>query len=120
MPVRVAGLAFLPVVGGVVGGIAAVAGAGAARWTPLGGAVLAVIALEALAGRRMSWARCVVAVVKAVAVAVLPTAARGMPLVLAAALGRWAVVVQCYGGRPTPGRDASPLVGRARFREFGV
>jgi hypothetical protein len=40
--------------------------------------------------------------------------------VLAAALGRWAVVVQCYGGQPAATGDTSPLVGRARFREFGV
>jgi len=117
---RVAGLAFLPLVGGVVGVIAAVAGAIGAMWTPAGGALLAVVVLEASAGRRMNRAGSVAAVLKAAALLAVPAAGRGVPLVLAAALGRWAVVVQCYGGRPASGADASPLVGRARFREFGV
>ena len=54
------------------------------------------------------------------AVAQLPEGGRTIALVLAGMLGRWAVVVQCYGG--TPARTSgpvSPLIGRARLREFG-
>ena len=120
LPDRVAGLAFLPIVGGMVGVTAALAGAIGAGWSLLAGAVAAVIVLEALAGRSPTPARSVMAVLKAVAMAVVPAAGRSVLLVLAPALGRWAVVVQCYGGRPASGTDASPLVGRARFREFGV
>jgi hypothetical protein len=119
LPDRVAGLAFLPIVGGAVGALAAAMAAATASM-PLAAALVAVLGLEALAGRRSSGARAVVAISKVVAVASIPAAARTVPLVLAAALGRWAVVVQCYGGRPASGADASPLVGRARFREFGI
>jgi hypothetical protein len=119
-PVRAAGLAFLPIVGGVVGALAAVAAAIGATWTPLAGAVMAIVVLEGLAGRRVTGATSVVVALKAAAVAVVPTAGRVPTLVLAPALARWAVVVQCYGGRPALASDASPLVGRARFREFGV
>jgi hypothetical protein len=35
-------------------------------------------------------------------------------------LGAWAIVVQCYGGRASPGASGDAgLIGRARFREFG-
>jgi cobalamin synthase len=35
-------------------------------------------------------------------------------------LGRWAIIVQCYGGVPNTARGlAADLVGRARLREFG-
>jgi hypothetical protein len=91
-----------------------------ATLAPAGGVVLAAIALEAFAGRRPTLVGGVAAVVKASALWGLPESARVVPLVLAATLGRWAVVVQCYGGVPAPGADASPLVGRARFREFGL
>jgi adenosylcobinamide-GDP ribazoletransferase len=50
----------------------------------------------------------------------VPEAARPLALVLAAMLGRWAIVVQCYGGVPGGARGiAADLVGRARLREFG-
>src|SRR5262249_58310415 len=50
----------------------------------------------------------------------VPEAARPVALVLAPMLGRWAVVVQCYGGAPGAARGlAAALVGRARLREFG-
>src|SRR5262245_56305385 len=87
---------------------------------PLAAALLAVLVLEGMAGRRPGAAVAVVAAFKVAAVAVIPAAARTVALVLAAALGRWAVVVQFYGGRPASGGDATPLVGRARFREFGI
>ena len=50
----------------------------------------------------------------------IPEAARPLALVLAAMLGRWAIIVQCYGGAPGAARGlAADLVGRARLREFG-
>ena len=50
----------------------------------------------------------------------VPEAARPLALTLAPMLGRWAVVVQCYGGSPGAARGlAAVLVGRARLREFG-
>jgi cobalamin synthase len=81
---------------------------------------VAVLVLEGLGGRRPSGAAATAAALKVAAVATIPAVGRTVVLVLAAALGRWAVVVQCYGGRPASGRDVSPLVGRARFREFGI
>jgi cobalamin synthase len=116
---RVGGLAFLPIVGGLVGAAAAATSAVAASM-PLAAALVAVLMLEGLAGRRASGAAAAVAALKVAALATIPAVARTVVLVLAAALGRWAVVVQCYGGRPASGADASPLVGRARFREFGI
>jgi cobalamin synthase len=61
-----------------------------------------------------------VLVAKLWAVARLPADARTLALLLACMLGRWAVVVQCYGGSPAGVRGpAAQLVGRARLREFG-
>jgi adenosylcobinamide-GDP ribazoletransferase len=55
------------------------------------------------------------------AVAALPASARGVALVLAPMLGRWAIVVQCHGGDAAHARGlAAALIGRARFREFGA
>jgi adenosylcobinamide-GDP ribazoletransferase len=55
------------------------------------------------------------------AAARLPDPARTAAFVLAPMLGRWAIVVQCYGGPPAVVRDAAaPIVGRGRFREFGA
>jgi hypothetical protein len=121
LPVRVAGLAYLPLIGGSVGALAAVAGVLGALLTPLVGVVAAVAVLELLAGRRPTFPGGVAAVVKTAALLAVPDGQAWLvALALAAGLGRWAVVVQCYGGRPASGSDASPLVGRARFREFGV
>lgn len=121
LPVRVAGLAYLPLIGGLVGVVAAAAGATGALLTPLAGVVAAVAMLELLAGRRPTPTGGVTAAVKGLALFAVPGGQAWLvALALAAGLGRWAVVVQCYGGRPASGPDASPLVGRARFREFGV
>jgi hypothetical protein len=120
LPTRVAGLAWLPLVGGLVGVAAATANAFGAMLTLPAGVVSAVVVLELLAGRRLTPAGGVAAAVKAVALLAVPGAGRVVALVLAPALGRWAVVVQCYGGRPASGAAASPLVGRARFREFAM
>jgi adenosylcobinamide-GDP ribazoletransferase len=59
-------------------------------------------------------------VAKIAAVALLPAPARTAAFGVAPMLGRWAIVVLCYGGVPTHARGtAAALVGRARFREFG-
>jgi len=85
------------------GGAAAALGRLRARPGPSGIAV----ALAALAAKL--WAA-----------AAVPPAARTVAFLLAPMLGRWAIVVQCYGGAPTHARGpAAVLVGRARFREFG-
>lgn len=120
LPVRVAGLAYLPLMGACIGLVAAVAGASLAARAPLGGATLAVGLLEVLSGRAATLLGGFALLAKVEALAQLPVAAWTTALLLAPALGRWAVVVQCYGGRPVPGDDGSPLVGRARFREFGA
>jgi hypothetical protein len=108
----VGGLALLPVVGGAVGTLAAVLLAG--------GPLLALLGLEGLAGRRLTRVGVIAVAAKIGALVALPPPARALSLVLAAVLGRWAMVVQCYGGAPALGPDASPLVARARFREFGT
>jgi hypothetical protein len=120
--VRAAGLAWLPAVGVALGAAAAaIAGAIAPRW-PAAAGVAGVAVLEALGGRPF-------AVGRAPGIALLALRAwagaglgawRTVGLVVAPMLGRWAVVVQCYGGAPQAG-DAgwSAPVGRAHFREFG-
>jgi hypothetical protein len=85
-------LAWLPVVGAAAGGVAA--GVASRLW-------LGLLALEAIA------------------LAGAPVATQALALVLAPALGAWSRVVQCHGGRPVPGTERDPLVGRATFREFG-
>jgi cobalamin synthase len=123
----VGGLAFHPVAGAILGAVAA----GAARLAePLGSlpAALAAIGVVALAssgrtlraltppGRVLPWA---VLAGQVWAVAVLPAGARLLALPLACMLGRWAVVVECYGGSPAGASGlAAQLVGRARLREF--
>ncbi len=58
--------------------------------------------------------------VKLWAATALTPPARTAGLLLAPMLGRWAMVVQCYGGAPGRARGpAAALVGRARFEEFG-
>src|SRR5262245_19527986 len=53
-------------------------------------------------------------------VAAIPPAGRAAALCLAPMLGRWAMVVLCYGGTPRHARGpAAAQLGRARFREFG-
>jgi len=150
--VVVAGLAWLPVVGLVIGGAAAsvatfalpagavVSGlAGALVLAVLGGAWLRVSLWPARALLAPGDAARVVARLRATpgaaalavgAAAVLATAAvlAGMPppartaaLLLAPTLARWAMVVQCHGGRGAWAEGpAAAIVGRAGFREFGI
>jgi len=123
---RAAALAFYPAVGLLVG---AVASAVAAALDPreLAGAAGVVVILALTAGRTSRalahGSLGVIAAAAAVAsklcaVTTLPPPARTAALCLAPMLGRWAIVVQCYGGVPAAGEPAS-LVARARFREFG-
>jgi cobalamin synthase len=112
-PVRVAGLAWLPLVGAAVGGAAAVVAWLVTGWSPLAGAAAGVVVLDLLGGRALGLA----SVLKAAALALVPPGARWVPLILAPVLGRWAQTVQSYGGRRPPGESAGD--GTAQFREFG-
>ncbi len=124
----VGGLAFYPLAGALLGGAAACAARAAAPLGPLPSA-LAAAAVLTLVGRGRtlralpSAGRLIPAAMlagKAAAIALLPAGARMLALPLACMLGRWALVVQCYGGTPPAGSGlAAQLVGRARLREFG-
>jgi cobalamin synthase len=125
---RVAGLLFYPIVGamaGVLAGLGARLTASLGAWPAAAAAVLILAAASGGDTLRRLWPSGPVVVVivilaKVWAVATLPEAGRTVALGLAGMLGRWATVVQCYGGRPLagPGPQAE-LVGRARLREFG-
>jgi len=124
----VGGLAFLPVAGAALG---AAAGATAHLAEPLGTlpAAVAAIGMVALVARGRTLrdltppARSLSVALLAgqvLATALIPPAARVLALPLACMLGRWAVVVECYGGSPVGASGlAAQLVGRARLREFG-
>lgn len=124
----VGGLVFYPIVGALLGAAGAVAGR---LGEPLGSlpAAVAAVGVVALASRGRTLrvlppaGRLLSAAVlggQVWAVAQLPADARTLALPLACMLGRWAVVVQCYGGSPAGARGlAAQLVGRARLREFG-
>jgi hypothetical protein len=113
------GLAWLPLVGATVGGLAAIGAAAGGAVSPFAGALTGVACLEALSGRRMSKAGGASAAAKVLALLGNPSWTWTLLLVLAPMLGRWAVVVQCYGGAPAGAAGPGSLVGRARFREFG-
>jgi cobalamin synthase len=124
-------LALYPLVGLGLGGLAAAAaGVAPALGAPIGLLVLEVLtggrprralaAVGAARGRLAGYAVAAAALgVKLWAAGAVPDAARATALGLAPMLGRWAIVVQCYGGEPgrVPG-PPSALVGRARFQEF--
>lgn len=123
---RVGGLALWPLVGLGLGAVAA----GVTRATaPLGVIVasgLAVVVRELCVGRRgrpaaLGWAGTLVATAAEIAaLATLAPPARVTALLLAPMVGRWAAVVQCYGGVPAAPDPDAPWIGRARFREFGA
>jgi cobalamin synthase len=127
----VAGLAVVPIVGAGLGAVAGGAAGIASGWSPAASAVAALGTLAASSAGRPERGlgavtaplgpAAVVVVVLARLYAVATVPAAGLPLVLglAAMLGRWALVMQCYGGRPHGGGLAFQLVGRARLREFG-
>jgi cobalamin synthase len=110
---RVAGLAWLPLVGMCVGAAATAVAWPVAGWSPLAAAAAGVVVLDLLGGRSLGPA----SVVKVAALALVPPGTRWVPLVLAPVLGRWAQTVQSYGGRRPAGEPAGD--GRAQFREFG-
>jgi cobalamin synthase len=107
-------LAWYPVVGLGIGALAALV----ARLVPSAGAVAGVGVLELLGGGRPAPRGVPVALVTLAlelgAAYALPAAARPAAFLLAPMLGRWALVVQSYGGAPARG------ISEAGFREFGV
>jgi len=122
-------LALQPVIGLAVGVVAAgvalvTASAAPALAAPAG--VLTLEAMSRLAPRRalggvrpLGWPLAgVLFVGKLIAVLGVPAPALAPALVLASMLGRWAIVVLCYGGTPIrdPRGDGLP---RAGFGEFG-
>ncbi len=127
---HVGGLIFHPILGAAVGaaaGAAAQLASAAGTWAAAAAAV-AVLAATSPArtfgpprrspGRLVGMLAGIAA--KLWAVATLPAAARTVALALAAMLGRWSIVVQCYGGTPVAAHGpAARIVGRARLREFG-
>jgi hypothetical protein len=116
---RVEELAWLPAAGLVLGTIVGLVGsASPAPWAGLVGALL----LAAAHGTPRRWLlRGGAALVSAAALLSLTPAARMLALVVAPMLARWAVVVQCYGGRAAPdAAGIATLAGRAQFREFGI
>jgi len=123
-------LALYPVVGLAFGALAAGVAMATASVAPELAGPAGVLALEAasrlrprraLAGAsRLGWplaAACLA--VKLVAAAGVPAPALPSALLLASMLGRWAIVVLCYGGSPIADAPGDELPGRAGFGEFG-
>ncbi len=120
---RVAALAWLPALGAAVGLVAALAVWGVGIFAPpwLAAASGVVVLRAAGAESERGWRALFVGLAQCAAVLAVAPPARGIALVLAAMLGRWASVVQCYGGVGLPGtRGIAALAGRARFREFAI
>jgi cobalamin synthase len=120
---RVQGLAWLPAVGAGVGLAAALAATVAGTIAPAWAAALAaVLVLRLAGGASAAEPREIVAgLVQWLALVTLAPAARSVALVVAPMLGRWAGVVQCYGGTALPqATGMAALAGRARFREFAI
>jgi hypothetical protein len=123
-------LAFYPVLGLGIGALAAAAAESAALVSPALAAPVGVLALEAMAllgprralaaATRVGWPLALTLLVaKLVAAAAVPAPALTSALMLAAMLGRWAIVVLCYGGAPIAREPGDELPGRAGFGEFG-
>jgi cobalamin synthase len=123
-------LALQPAIGLVLGAVAAVAAKALAAVAPPLAGPAGVLALEAMSGlrarralagaTRLGWPlAAALLVVKLVAAAAVPAPALVSALVLASMLGRWAIVVLCYGGAPIADEGGEPLPGRAGFGEFG-
>ena len=123
-------LALYPVLGLALGLLAAAAAQLAASVSPAAAGPAGVLALEAIARlrprralaavTRLGWPLALALLaVKLAAAAAVPRPALTSALMLAAMLGRWAIVVLCYGGARI-GRDSGDeLPGRAGFGEFG-
>ena len=116
---RVEELAWLPAAGLLLGGVVgAVDSVAPSPWSGIAGALL-LAAAHGWPRRRLL--RAGAALVSAGALLTLTPAARILALAIAPMLARWAVVVQCYGGRGAPGATGiAALVGRVGFREFGL
>lgn len=110
---------WLPVVGAAAGVVAAGVAIGVGRWSSLLGGIAGLGVLRALDDPRASRLWLGLLGLEAIALAGASVSTQALALVLAPALGAWSRVVQCHGGRPAPGSEGDPLVGRATFREFG-
>jgi len=122
-------LAVYPVLGLALGLLAAGAAKLAALATPALAGPVGVLALEAM-GRlgprralasvtRLGWSLSLALLAaKLVAAAAVPAPALTSALMLAAMLGRWAMVVLCYGGASVVREPDDELPGRAGFGEF--
>ena len=123
-------LAAYPVVGLVLGALAAAVATMAAAVAPALAGPAGVLALEATSrlrprraladATRLGWPLAVVALVAKVgAAAAIPVPALASALLLASMLGHWAMVVLCYGGAPIAEAPGDELPARAGFGEFG-
>jgi len=119
---RIPALAWMPAAGLLVGGVAALVGRAAGSFGPVPAALMSALVLAIAQGGPRRWdLRLGTAAVSAAALAGMAAPARTLALVVAPMLARWAAVVQCYGGLPSPGATGMALLaGRARFREFGI
>jgi len=119
---RAQGLAWLPLGGLLVGGIAVVVMSLVER---LGSTAGAALLGAAVLGVAQGWPprplRIATGLIEALALLAAAPAVRTTAVVVAPMLARWACVVQCYGGAPSGGvRGLATLAGRARFREFAI
>ena len=119
---RAQGLAWLPLGGLLVGGIAALAMSLVER---LGSTAGAALVGAAVLGVAQGWPprplRIATTVIEALALVAAAPAVRTMAVVVAPMLVRWACVVQCYGGAPSGAvTGLATFAGRARFREFAI
>jgi cobalamin synthase len=123
---RVGGLVVWPLVGLALGGVAAAVASATIGLGALPASALAVVVRELCVGPRrrlaaLGWPGALATTaVEVWALASLSPQARSTALLLAPMVGRWAAVVQCYGGVPARPEPDAPWIGRARFREFGV
>ena len=123
---RAEALAFYPAVGLVLGMVAGAVAWGMDGCCPAFAGVAGIVVLTVLSASRVRAARGVPGVATAAlafaaklwSVTVLPVPARTAALLIAPMLGRWAIVVQCYGG-VAGSPERAGLAGQARFREFG-
>jgi cobalamin synthase len=116
-------LAWLPLFGLAIGAIAVAMVTLVGRLGPAVLASAAAVGVLIIFGRRALplGLGLVASLVTLGALAFLAPYARVPALLVAPMLARWAVVVQCYGGAPQPqATGLAALVGRARFREFGI
>ncbi len=123
-------LALYPALGLALGFLAAAVAKLAATMAPALAGPAGVLALEALArlrprralaaATRFGWPLALALLaVKLAAAGAVPEPALTSALMLGAMLGRWAIVVLCYGGAPIVREPADELPGRAGFGEFG-